>query len=147
MILSASVVAFASRPRAQISDVSHLVPDQISYARGFVQHLSDAGLSVQKVALSKYNGGFFGPTKAVWIKTDKGILEVVFFDTPADLDAIQLHGEESVDPNYHKYTITLVNKNESIEGRLPVWFTKYQDALIITYDSEFNKTLNLLLRR
>lgn len=145
MILSAAVVAFASRSRTQRPDVSYLVPDRISYAKRFVQHLSDAGLSVQKVALSKYNGGFFGPTKAVWIKTDQGILEVVFFDKSADLDAIQLREEETGTAIYHKYTITLAQKTTEMEGRLPIYFTKYQDMLIITYAAEFNDSLNLLL--
>ena len=145
MITCASIVALPSKSWEQGPDVSHLVPAQISYATGFVQRLSDAGWSVQKVSLSKYNGGYFGPTKAIWIKTDKGILEVVFFDKPADLDTIQLQEEESGTPEYHKYTITLANRTERMEGRLSVYFTKYQDKLIITYDRELNEALNLLL--
>jgi hypothetical protein len=144
VITCTCIVALPSKSWAQGRDVSHLIPAQISYAIEFVQRLSDAGWSVQKVALSKYNGGYFGPTKAIWIKTDKGILEVVFFDKPADLAAIQLQEEES--GRYHKYTITLANKTERMEGRLPVYFTKYQDKLIITYDRELNEALNVLLR-
>jgi len=139
------IVALPSKSWAQGPNVSHLVPAQISYATGFVQRLSDGGWDVQKVAFSKYNGGYFGPTKAIWIKTDKGILEVIFFDKPADLAAIQLQEEGGRSPNYHKYTITLANKTERMEGRLPVYFTKYQDKLIITYDCGLNEALNLLL--
>ena len=146
IITCAAIVALPSRSWAQGPDVSHLVPAQVSYATGFVQRLSDAGWRVQKVALSIYNGGYFGPTKAIWIKTDKGILEVVFFDKPADLDAIQLQEEESGTPGYHRYRITLANKTEGMEGRLPVYFTKHQDKLIITYDRELNEALNSLLK-
>lgn len=146
MITCASIFALPSMAWAQGPDVSHLVPVQISYSTEFVQRLSDAGWSVQKVALSKYNGGYFGPTKAIWIKTDKGLLEVVFFDKPADLDAIQLEAEESGVPGYHKYRITLANKTDGMEGRLPVYFTKHQDKLIITYDRELNEALNSLLK-
>lgn len=145
MITCASIVVLPSNSSTQGPNVSHLVPAQISYATGFVQRLSDAGWLVQRVALSKYNGGYFGPTKAIWIKTDKGILEVVFFDKPADLDAIQLQEEESGTPKYHRYRITLANRTDGMEGRLPVYFTKYQDMLIITYDCELNETLNKLL--
>jgi hypothetical protein len=145
LVTCAAIVALPSRSLAQGPDVSHLVPAQVSFATEFAQHLSNAGWSVQRVSLSIYNGGYFGPTKAVWIKTDKGILEVVFFDKAADLDAVQLVEEESGTPNYHKYRITLANKVDGMEGRLPVYFTKYQDKLIITYDRKLNEALNLLL--
>jgi hypothetical protein len=33
-----------------------------------------------------------------------------------------------------------------MEGRLPVYLTKYQDKLIITYDGELNKALDAILK-
>jgi len=124
------------------------VPPQVSYAIGFVQRLSDGGLWIQRVALSKYNGGYFGPTKAVWVKTDKGILEAVFFDKPADLDRIQLQEDETGNPKNHKYTVTLPNGQTVTwdAGHASVYFIKYRDTLIITRDGQLNEALNFLLR-
>jgi hypothetical protein len=148
MIVCASVLTGPVRSSTQGRDVSSLVPLQVSYANGFVQRLSDGGLWIQKVALSKYNGGYFGPTKAVWVKTDKGILEAVFFDKPADLDRIQFQQEETGNPKNHKYTVTLPNGQTVMwdMGHASVYFIKYRDTLIITRDRELNEALNFLLR-
>jgi hypothetical protein len=147
LITFASAFILPSESSGQSADVTQLVPAQISFATEFIQHLSNAGLTVQRVSLSKYNGGFFGPTKAAWIKTDKGVIEVVFFDKLDELEAIQLKEEESGNPNYHRYRITLTNTTHTIEGRLPVYFMKYQNKLVITYDRQFSETLTLLFAR
>jgi len=148
MMVCASLLAGHVRSSTQGRDVSPLVPLQVSYANGFVQRLSDGGLWIQKVALSKYNGGYFGPTKAVLVKTDKGILEAVFFDKPAELDRIQLQQEETGNPKKHKYTVTLANGQTVTwdTGHASVYFIKYRDTLIITRDDELNEALNFLLR-
>ena len=148
MIVCASVLTGPVKSSTQGRDVSPIVPPQVSYANGFVQRLSDGGLWIQKVALSKYNGGYFGPTKAVWVKTDKGILEAVFFDKPAELDRIQLQKEETGNPKTHKYTVTLPDGQTATwdMGHASVYFIKYRDTLIITRDGELNEALNFLLR-
>ena len=148
VIVCASVLAYPFRLSAQGRDVSDIVPPQVSYATGFVQRLSDGGLWIQRVALSKYNGGYFGPTKAVWVKTDKGILEAVFFDKPADLDRIQLQEEETGNPKNHRYTVTLSNGQTVTwdTGHASVYFIKYRDTLIITRDGQLNEDLNFLLK-
>jgi len=147
VIIFASAFVLPSISMGQSTDVTHLVPAQISFATEFVQHLSNTGLTVQRVALSKYNGGFFGPTKAAWIKTDKGVFEVVFFDKLDDLEAIQLQEEESGNPNYHRYRLILANTTHTMEGRFPVYLTKYQNKLIIAYDRQFSETLTSLFAR
>jgi hypothetical protein len=148
MIVCASVLTCPLRSSAQGRDVSQMVPPQVSYATEFVQRLSDGGLWIQRVALSKYNGGYFGPTKAVWVKTDKGILEAVFFDKPAELDRIQLQEEETGNPKTHRYILTLPNGQivKWDTGHSAVYFIKNRDALIITRAGELNEALNFLLR-
>ena len=130
----------------QGADVSRLVPAQIPFAAEFAQRLSDGGWTVQKVALSKFNDGYFGPTKAAWIKTDHGILEVVYFDKPSELDAVKLVEESPAGTDYHKYEIVLAAKTERMEGRLSVFLTKFQDKLIVTYDRKLNEALADLLK-
>lgn len=147
MIVGASVFTCPFRSSAQGRDVSRIVPQQVGYATGFVQRLSDGGLWIRRVALSKYNGGYFGPTKAVWVETDKGILEAVFFDKPAELDRIRLHEEETGNPKKHKYTVTMpAGQTVTWEtGHTAVYFIKYQDALIITRSGDLKDALNFLL--
>ena len=137
---------FRAAPTAQGQDVSHLVPPALSFANGFVQTLTDSGWSVERVALSLYNGGMAGTTKAAWIKTDKGVLEVLFYETSADVDKIQLKENDDSTPNYHKYTVRWPNTDHAngFEGRLPVYFTKYRTMLIISYDRTLADALNKL---
>jgi hypothetical protein len=144
----ASVFTFLFSANAQGRDISQIVPPQVSYATPLVQQLSDGGLQIQKVALSKYNGGYFGPTKAVWVKTDKGILEAVFFDKPADLNRIQLQEDQTGNAENHKYTVTLSDGRTVTwnMGHASVYFIKYKDALIITRDGELNEALNFMLK-
>jgi len=148
LILAVAMIFAAAQSRAlgQGADVSHLVPAQIGFATEFAQRLSDSGWKVQKVALSKFNGGFFGPTKAAWIKTDHGILEVVYFDKPAELEAVTLIEETPLDADYHKYEIVLAAKTERMEGRLPVFLTKFQDKLLVVYDRKLYEALTDLLK-
>jgi hypothetical protein len=101
---------------------------------------------VQKVALSKFNGGYFGPTKAAWIKTDHGILEVVYFDKPAELEAVKLIEETPPDADYHKYEIVLAAKTERMEGTMPVFLAKFQDKLIVVSDRKLYEALADVLK-
>jgi hypothetical protein len=62
------------------------------------------------------------------VKTDKGILEAVFFDKPADLDRIQFQEEETGNPKHHRYTVTLLN-GQTVRwdtGHASVYFIKYR---------------------
>jgi len=148
MTFGASVFTCPFRSSAQGRNVSSIVPQQVAYATGFVQRLSDGGLWIRRVALSKYNGGYFGPTKAVWVETEKGILEAVFFDKPADLDCIQLHEEQTGNPKKHRYTVSLPN-GQTVTwdmGHASVYFIKDRDTLVITRSGELNEALNFLLR-
>ena len=141
-ILQADISGTA--PSLQVQDVSQLVPPTLSFANNFVQTLSDSGWSIERVGLSIYNGGMAGTTKAAWIKTDKGVLEVLFYETSAEVEKIQLKENDDSTPNYHKYTVRWPNTDRAngFEGRLPVYFTKYRTMLIISYDRSLADALN-----
>jgi hypothetical protein len=143
-ILEADICRAA--PSLQGQDVSQLVPPTLSFANGFVQTLSDSGWSIERVGLSIYNGGMAGTAKAAWIKTDKGVLEVLFYETSAEVEKIQLKETDDSTPNYHKYTVRWPNRDRAngFEGRLPVYFTKYRTMLIISYDRNLADALNKL---
>jgi hypothetical protein len=142
LILPADILR--SAPSLQGQDVSHLVPPALSFANSFVQTLSDSGWSIERVGLSIYNGGMAGTTRAAWIKTDKGVLEVLFYETSGEVEKIQLKETDDSTPNYHKYTVRWPNTDRAngFEGRLPVYFTKYRTMLIISYDRSLADALN-----
>jgi hypothetical protein len=143
-ILQADI--FRAAPSLQGQDVSHLVPPALSFANGFVQTLSDSGWSIERVSLSIYNGGMAGTTRAAWIKTDKGVLDVLFYETSAEVEKIELKENDDSTPSYHKYTVRWPNTDRlsGFEGRLPVYFTKYRTMLIMSYDRSVADALNKL---
>jgi len=137
---------FHAATALQGQDVSHLVPPTLSFANSFVQTLSDSGWSIERVGLSIYNGGMAGTTKAAWIKTNKGVLEVLVYETSAEVEAIQLKEDNDSTPYYHKYTVRWPNTSRpnGFEGRLPIYFTKYRTMLIISYDRNLADALDNL---
>ena len=128
---------------AQNKDVSQLVPADLSFANEFVQFLIASGWTVQPLRPSKLNGFFRETEKAAWIDTDKGILEVVFFENDAQVDQIQITEERSDVSTYHKYVIRTPVTIQRMEGG-PAYFTKQRNMLVVTSDAQLNETLNRL---
>ena len=131
---------------AQRADVTPLVPAELSYAKEFVQFLNDSGWSIQTVQPSKFNGFFRETKKAAYIETDKGVLEVVFFDTNAAVEHIQITEAARGAPNNHVYVIKYADTTQRTEGAGATYFTKYRNMFIITIDRDLNDRLHLLLK-
>jgi hypothetical protein len=127
-------------PASQKTDISNLVPNDLAFAKSFVQLLVDSGWAVQPVRPSKLNGFFLQTNKAAWIDTDKGIMEVVFFDNEADVEQIQITQERS---NLHIYTLKTPTETQRMEGSA-TYFTKHGNMLIVTIDAHLNDALNQL---
>jgi len=148
--LTASSCAFKSKtdtaflPPAQKADVSHLISKDLSFAKDFVQALSDADWEIQEVRHSKFNSFFADSRNAAFIRTDKGVVEAVFFQSKDDVEQIRVSEEPTEDSNIHRYTIQKLPKtNQRMEGRY--WhFTKYRNAFVITIDREAHEALSRL---
>ena len=125
---------------AQKKDVSDLVPADLGFAKEFVQFLVASGWTVQPVRPSKLNGFFRETKKAAWIDTDKGIMEVVFFDNEADVEQIQITQERS---NLHIYILKTPTETRRMEGSA-TYFTKHGNMLIVTIDARVNEALDRL---
>jgi hypothetical protein len=145
--VQAGMIVHPSRGQTQGPDISNLVPRDLSFATAFVQTLSDSGWTVQSVRHSIFNGGIIPQTrKAAWIKTEKGVLEVLFFEKLDDLEQVQIKEDDDSTPSQHKYTVTTGNESHQWGGRLPVYFAKYRNVLIITYDSKLNDAIRSTLK-
>lgn len=126
--------------------VQEKIPPAFSFANDFIQTLDNVGFDVEKVAQSKFNGGELGTTNAVWIKTNKGTFEALFYDDKTVLDQIQLLELADSTPSYHKYSVTVGTTLHGFEGRMPVFFLKHEKVLIISYNAELNDRLAAALR-
>ena len=136
--------ASPSAVSAQKTDVSHLFGDDLNFTKDFVQSLSDAGWTIQEVHHSKFNGFFGDSRKAAFIKTSKGVVEAVFFQSKAEVEQIRVREEQTGVSGYHRYIIEkLPMTNQRIEGGV-CYFTKYRNLFIITTERELIAALDQL---
>src|SRR5215471_7915931 len=78
----AALICFAVAAQTrQSQDESLLQPSDRAYpdATEFSRFLNEHGISVTSIHRSKLENSFHGVNKATLFKTDKGILEVIFF--------------------------------------------------------------------
>ena len=131
-------------PYMRKADVSHLVPADLSFAKNFVQTLSNAGWEIREVSHSKFNGFFRDSEKAAFIRTDKGVIEAIFFQSKADVEQIQVIEVQNKSLGYFRYTLVKPPvTNQRIEGG-DCYFTKYKNVFVITSDRGANDALNRL---
>ena len=141
-----AISTMPAAPSLQRVDISPLVPGELIYAKNFVQFLSDSGWSIQGVHRSMHESFFRETNKAAYLETDHGILEVVFFDTNAAVEQIQIIEEPSTSPNGHSYLIKSTATTQRTGGFGPTYFTKYRNMFIITIDRELNDKLQEILK-
>jgi hypothetical protein len=83
--------------------------------------------------------------KAVWIKTNEGIVEAIFFDDSAEVEQIHITEQPNKTTGRYLYTIqapapTLLH-DQTIDADYPLYFTVKNDMLMITSSDELNQTL------
>ena len=127
----------ASPYPGQIEDVSILQPGDIAYAEAmeFGRFLSAHGLTVESLHRSKLESMFRRVEKAAFIKTDKGIVQVVFFPAPADAEKIKITYSKNVAETVpHKYVIEqpITADSQTIESAYPMYFTLHINWFIET---------------
>lgn len=120
--------------------------DAVEFARA----LDSRGFTVEKIARSKLEGFFSGVERAAYYKTDKGVLEVIFFP---DKGAEKIHVTESKEGNRYIYTFVgqpapKPSGGDSFNSSKPMYFITYENALVIVWsDRELFDTLKASLER
>ena len=88
---------------------------------------------------------FQSTDKAVWIKTDAGIVEAVFFLDPAEVKQIHIAQSPNATTGRYIYTIhapppTLLH-DQTIDAAFPLYFTVARGMFMETSSAELDKTL------
>jgi len=140
----------ASSSFGQIQDESLMRPNDIAYADAiaFAQYLNTHGVTVQSVHGSKLAGMFRGVGKAAFIRTDKGIVEIVFFPGPMDAERIKVtYTKNATETVPHKYVIEqpITHDTQTMEAAYPVYFTLHKNWFIVTSESELDAILKRVL--
>ena len=134
----------------QSDDTSLMRSTDIAYeeAMKFAQLLREHGFTVRSVHRSKMEGFFKGLNKAAFIRTDKGVVEVIFFDDPAGAEKVQVL-EQREDERYI-YSFNgqpQPKRNDWFSSSHPVYFITHQNYLMLTSEKDLAASLKHTLAR
>jgi len=121
------------------------IPTDLAFSTPLVQVLDQSGLNILSIQGSTYMAMFQSTDKAVWIKTDEGIVEVIFFANSAEVE--QIHIAEQINETKGRYLYTIrapariLLHDQTIDAAFPLYFTVKNDMLLITSSEELEKTL------
>jgi hypothetical protein len=97
------------------------------------------------VQSSTYVAMFQSTDKAVWIETNEGIVEAVFFASSAEVEQIHIAEQKNEAEGRYLYTIQAPAPtqlhDQTIDAAFPLYFTGKNDMLLITSSEELDKTL------
>ena len=146
-ILGAAAAAQTTPP----DDGSLLKPDSPSYSEAvkFAKVLDRAGIRVNKIARSKLEGFFRGVERAAYYKTDKGVIEAIFFSGDG---AEKIQVTETTDGQRYFYSFTGQPEprppGDSFNSSKPMYFIAHGDAFVVIWgDKELFETLKAGLNR
>lgn len=149
VIISTAISGAGSNPRTQEGVGTLPIPRGLDHAKEFVEFLRMANLRVEEVQQSHFTG-FLGSQKmAALIRTDKGIVEVVFLEGVAAAEKIRITYEKG-SGSRHIYTFNadgITSKNKTINAAYPVYITLHNNWIIITLDCELESTIKRALHQ
>ncbi len=125
-------------------DSSILKPADSSYveAMEFAQFLNGQGIKVNSVHASKLNGFFRTLEKAAFLRTEKGVVEVVFFPEPLGAEKVKLteHREKG------RYVYTFEGQpspepGDGIDASRPMYFLMHGKWFIVTETEDLYNAL------
>jgi hypothetical protein len=122
-----------------------VIPTDLTFSTPLVQVLSQSGLTIFSVQSSTYTAMFPSTDKAVWIKTNEGILEAIFFANSAEVEQIRITEQPNRSAGRYLYTIQapspILLHDQTIDAAFPLYFTAKNDILMITSSEELDKAL------
>lgn len=145
MCLNAFAVAsqntFSSTSIAsQSKDGSILKHTNVAYAEAmeFAQFLNGKRIIVKTVHASKLNGFFQGLDKAAFFRTDKGIVEVIFFPVPTGAERVRVT-EQRLAGRYLYSFEGQPHPNppgDRIDASRPMYFLMQRNWFIVVFDNK-----------
>lgn len=130
---------------SQSQDVSLLKPTDAAYADAmeFARFLDARGIKVKSVHGSKFNGFFRGIKKAAFFRTDKGIVEVIFFPDPTGAEKVRVTEQRRAG----RYLYSFRGQphpnppGDTMDANRPMYFLMRQNWFIVLDNEEFYEAL------
>ena len=133
----------------QSKDNSILKPTDVAYAEAmeFAQFLNSKGVTVQSVHGSKFNGFFRGLKKAAFFRTDKGVVEVIFFPEQTGAEKVRV-AEQRREGRYHYSFEGQPDPNppgDTIDAGRPMYFLMHRNWFMVLSNKELYDALQRTL--
>jgi hypothetical protein len=145
-VVAMTCCAIAAQTRSG-SDSSLLRPSDRSYADAteFARFLDQHGIAVKSIHRSKLEGFFRGVNRAAFFKTDRGILEVIFFP---DNGAEKVSAKERRENQRYIYSFTGQPQpnppGDTINAAYPEYFIMHGGWFIVTLDEKVYSSVKSL---
>jgi hypothetical protein len=128
----------------QREELSLMGPKDVAYAEAmqFAQSLRQQGFTVQSIHRSKMESFFSGLPKAAFLRTDKGVIEVIFFDEPTGAEKVRVI--EQRQGNRYLYAFEgqpHPQPGERIDAGHPTYFIPYRNWFMVVTDKELASAL------
>jgi hypothetical protein len=143
--------ALPHRSRAiQSQDVSLLKPEHVAYADAmeFVRFLNDRGINVKSVHRSKLESFFRGVGKAAFFRTEKGIVEVIFFPDPMGAERVQVTEQRKAGRYLYSFEGQPQpnSPGDTFDSNRPMYFLMRRNWFITPDSKEFYEALKAALK-
>ncbi len=135
--------------------VSTIQPTEISLPVGLtrastlLRWMTSSGLTILSVQNSIEGAHFQSPNQAAWIKTDRGIVDVVFFLDPTETDHIQVTPLQSHERGRYLYKLQAplptMSHDDTIDAAYALYFTIQRGMFMVTSSAELDKALKRIL--
>jgi hypothetical protein len=133
----------------QAQDSSILKPTDVAYAEAmeFAQFLNGKGINVKSVHRSKLESFFRGLEKAAFFRTDKGIVEVIFFSEPTGAERVRV--KEQLRAGRYLYSFEgQPHPNppgDTFDANRPMYFLMHRNWFIVADSEELSDALKRAL--
>jgi hypothetical protein len=117
------------------------IPAGLEQATPFVEFLRSAGLTLLEVRRSHLESMFRDTRHAAYIRTDRGVVEVVVFDGATDAERMTITYSKTSSPGgRHRYLLHGPSDGEVTEweGAQPAYFTLHRNWFIVTWQPELD---------
>ncbi len=133
----------------QSKDSSILKPTDAasSHAMEFAQFLNGKGVNVKTVHGSKLNGFFRGLNKAAFFRTEKGVVEVIFFPEQRGAERVRVREQRKAG----RYLYSFEGQpdpnppGDTIDAGRPMYFLMYRNWFMVLSSKELYDALQRAL--
>ncbi len=133
---------------SQSQDGSLLKPGHFAYADAmeFARFLNERGINVKSVHHSKLESFFQGIEKAAFFRTEKGVVEVIFFPDPRGAEKVRVTEQHKAGRYLYSFQgQPNPEPDDGFDADRPMYFLMHQNWFIVLDSEELYDALKRVL--